>query len=59
MALSRLWRVKLTVQFRQAFNHAFAANAGDPRQEATTRRIAWVAVKRGYVKVDGEWIARP
>ncbi len=44
--------------YREAFNHAFAAHAGDPRQEEAAHRIAWGAVKRGYVKVGDSWIAR-
>jgi cation transport regulator len=44
--------------YREAFNHAFAAHAGDPRQEEAAHRIAWAAVKRSYVKQDGEWVAR-
>ncbi|MFO1186506.1 MAG: ChaB family protein [Alphaproteobacteria bacterium] len=43
--------------FREAFNHAYAAHAGDPRQEEAAFRIAWAAVKRGYVKVGTEWVA--
>jgi len=42
--------------FRAAFNHAFAAR--DPRQEEAAHRIAWTAVKRSYVKVGNDWIAR-
>ena len=42
--------------YREAFNHAYAAHAGDPRQEEATHRIAWAAVKRSYVKVGGEWV---
>lgn len=45
--------------YREAFNHAFAAHAGDPRQEEAAHRIAWAAVKRGYVKTDRGWTARP
>jgi cation transport regulator len=30
--------------YREAFNHAFAAHAGDPRQEEAAHRIAWAAV---------------
>ena len=43
--------------YREAFNHAFAAHAGDPRQEkrAPHRRAA---VKPSYVKVGDSWIAR-
>jgi cation transport regulator len=44
--------------YRDAFNHAFAAHVGDPRQEEAAHRIAWAAVKRSHVKVGGEWIAR-
>jgi cation transport regulator len=44
--------------FREAFNHAFAAHAGDPRQEEAAHRIAWAAVKRSYVKNGDFWIAR-
>jgi cation transport regulator len=42
--------------YREAFNHAFAAHEGDPRQEEAAHRIAWAAVKRSYVKVGGEWV---
>jgi cation transport regulator len=44
--------------YREAFNHAFAAHNGDPRQEEAAHRIAWAAVKRGYVKLAGEWVER-
>jgi cation transport regulator len=44
--------------YREAFNHAFAAHVGDPRQEEAAHRIAWAAVKRSYVKVGGSWIGR-
>lgn len=44
--------------FRAAFNHAFAAHAGDPRQDDAAHRIAWAAVKRSYVKVGDRWIER-
>ena len=44
--------------YREAFNHAFAAHTGDPRQEEAAHRIAWSAVKRSYVKVGDSWIAR-
>ena len=44
--------------YREAFNHAFAAHAGDPRQEEAAHRIAWAAVKRGYVKVGESWVSR-
>jgi cation transport regulator len=44
--------------YRAAFNRAFAAHAGDPRQEEVAHRIAWAAVKRSYVKVGDSWVAR-
>jgi len=44
--------------YRAAFNHAYAAHGNDPRREEAAHRIAWAAVKRCYVKVDGEWVAR-
>ena len=44
--------------YRKAFNHAFAAHAGDPDQDERAHRIAWAAVKRSYVKVGGSWICR-
>jgi cation transport regulator len=44
--------------YRQAFNHAFLAHVGDPRQEEAAHRIAWAAVKRSYVKVGDLWVAR-
>lgn len=44
--------------YREAFNHAFAAHAHDPRQEEAAHRIAWAAVKRRYIKEGDEWVAR-
>jgi cation transport regulator len=44
--------------YRAAFNNAFAAHTGDARQEEAAHRIAWAAVKRSFVKVEDEWIAR-
>ena len=44
--------------YRAAFNHAFVAHTGDPRQEEASHRIAWSAVKRSYVKVGDSWTAR-
>jgi cation transport regulator len=44
--------------YRAAFNNAFAAHAGDPRQEEAAHRIAWAAVKRVYVKIGDSWVAR-
>jgi len=42
--------------YRAAFNAAFAAHEGDPRQEEAAHRIAWAAVKRGYVKDGNRWV---
>ena len=42
--------------YREAFNHALATHADDPRQEEAAHRIAWG--KRSYVKVGDRWIAR-
>jgi cation transport regulator len=44
--------------FRAAFNHAFEAHRGDPRQEEAAHRIAWAAVKRRYVKAADRWVER-
>jgi len=44
--------------FREAFNHAFAAHEGDPRQEEAAFRIAWAAVKRSYEKIGDEWMEK-
>jgi cation transport regulator len=44
--------------YREAFNHAFAAHANDPRQEEAAHRIAWAAVKRSYVKIGNDWVPR-
>jgi cation transport regulator len=44
--------------YREAFNHAYAAHAGESGQEERAHRIAWGAVKKSYVK-DGEtWVPR-
>jgi cation transport regulator len=45
--------------FRAAFNHAFAAHAGDPRQEEIAHKIAWAAVKRSYTKDGDLWVPKP
>lgn len=44
--------------YREAFNHAWAAHAGEDRQEEAAHRIAWAAVKRSYVKLGNDWVAR-
>lgn len=45
--------------YRAAFDHAFAAHTGDPRQEEAARRIAWGAVKHSYMKTEAGWVKRP
>jgi cation transport regulator len=44
--------------YREAFNRAFAAHAGEDRQEEAAHRIAWAAVKRSYVKIGSNWQKR-
>jgi cation transport regulator len=44
--------------YREAFNHAFAAHAGEIDREQRSHMIAWAAVKRTYEKVDGDWLPR-
>ena len=44
--------------YRAAFNRAYADHEGDPRREEAAHRIAWAAVKRSYVMLGGEWVAR-
>ena len=45
--------------YREAFNRAFAAQSGDPRQEEVAHRTAWVAVKRANVKLGDCRIGKP
>jgi cation transport regulator len=47
-----------TIFREEAFNHAYAAHARDPRQEEAAFRIAWAAVKRVYEKVGDEWVGK-
>jgi cation transport regulator len=44
--------------YREAFNHAFAAHAGETDGEERAHRIAWGAVKRSYVKIGNSWVVR-
>ena len=45
--------------YREAFNQAYAAHAGDAQREQRACMIAWAAVKRHYEKEpDGHWVAR-
>jgi cation transport regulator len=42
--------------YREAFNHAYAAQAGEADQEKRAHMIAWAAVKRTYVKQGDSWV---
>ncbi len=44
--------------YRAAFNHAYAAHAGESDRERRAHMIAWAAVKRSYVKAGAKWVAR-
>jgi cation transport regulator len=44
--------------YRQAFNHAYVAHAGDADREQRAHMIAWAAVKRGYVRKGEMWVTR-
>lgn len=44
--------------YREAFNHANAAHAGELKREKRAHMIAWAAVKRSYVKANDEWVPR-
>jgi cation transport regulator len=44
--------------YREAFNHAYAAHAGEADRERRAHMIAWAAVKRSYEKADGHWVPR-
>jgi cation transport regulator len=44
--------------YREAFNHAYAAYAGDAEREQRAHMIAWSAVKQGYVKRGQHWVER-
>lgn len=44
--------------YREAFNHAYAAHAGEIDREKRSHMIAWAAVKRSYEKVDETWVPR-
>lgn len=44
--------------YREAFNHAYRAHAGEFDREQRAHMIAWAAVKRSYVKDDGDWVLR-
>jgi cation transport regulator len=44
--------------YREAFNHAYAARAGEADRERRAHMIAWAAVKRSYAKADAKWVPR-
>jgi len=45
--------------YREAFNHAYAAHAGESDREQRSHMIAWAAVKRSYMKAgDRQWVPR-
>ncbi len=44
--------------YRGAFNHAYAAHAGEFDREKRAHMIAWAAVKRSYVKSGNMWAPR-
>ena len=44
--------------YREAYNHAYAAHAGDAERERRAHMIAWAAVKRSYEKADTNWVPR-
>jgi cation transport regulator len=45
--------------FREAFNSAYEAHAGEADREERAFRIAWAAVKRaGYEKAGEHWVKR-
>ena len=44
--------------YREAFNHAYAAHAGELDREQRAHMIAGAAVKRSYVKAGDIWVPR-
>ncbi len=45
--------------YREAFNDAYGAHAGEIDREQRSHMIAWAAVKRSYEKADDrEWVPR-
>lgn len=42
--------------YREAFNHAFRAHAGEADRERRAHMIAWAAVKKSYVKDGDRWV---
>ena len=45
--------------YREAFNHAYAANAGEADRDRHAHMIAWAAIKRRFEKgSNGQWVER-
>jgi cation transport regulator len=44
--------------YREAFNHAYAAHAGEADRERRSHMIAWAAVKRTFEKTGDTWVPR-
>ena len=44
--------------YREAFNYAYAAYAGDAEREKRAHMIAWAAVKRTYAQAGDQWVRR-
>lgn len=44
--------------YRETFNYAYAAHAGEYDREQRAHLIAWAALRRAYVRVDGHWEER-
>jgi cation transport regulator len=44
--------------YREAFNNAYRAHAGEADRERRAHMIAWAAVKRSYAKAGDTWVPR-
>lgn len=44
--------------YRETFNFAYAANAGDAEREKHAHMIAWAQVKRSYAKAGEQWVRK-
>jgi cation transport regulator len=44
--------------YRETFNFAYTANAGDADREKCAHMIAWAQVKRSYAKDGEHWVPR-
>jgi len=44
--------------YRETFNSAYGAHAGEADRERRTHMIAWAAVKRSYVKDGDSWVPK-